>query len=52
LVEFRQDLFQGASHDYWDCRTIADLVPDSSLQLTAEEAHSRLGAWRSLIRAD
>ena len=51
LVEFRRPLFRGAGHEYWDQRAITDLVPESSLQLSAEEAHDRLGSWRSLINA-
>ena len=51
LLEFRRTLFRGAAHDYWDQRAITDLVPESSLQLSAEEAHDRLGSWRSLINA-
>lgn len=51
LVEFRRSLFQGAAHDYWDQRAITDLVPEATLHLSAEEAHDRLGSWRSLIAA-
>lgn len=49
LVEFRQPLFAGASHHYWDQRDIVDLVPESTLRLTPAAVRQRLGEWRSLL---
>ena len=51
LVDYRVPLFRGAAHDYWDQRAITDLVPEATLHFSAEEAHDRLGSWRSLISA-
>jgi hypothetical protein len=51
LVEFRRGYFEAASHDYWDQREIADLVPDSTLALSPADVRSRVAAgdWRSLL---
>jgi hypothetical protein len=51
LVEFRRSYFDAASHDYWDQREIADLVPDSTLALSPADVRSRVagGDWRSLL---
>jgi len=51
LVAFRQPLFAGASHHYWDQRSIADLVPEATLRLLPAAARQRVGEWRSLINA-
>lgn len=51
LVAFRQPLFAGASHRYWDQRDIVDLVPESTLRLTPADMRRRLGEWRSLLNA-
>lgn len=50
LVEFRRRLFDGARHDYWDQRTIVDLVPDETLRLTPAQVKERLGDWKQLLR--
>ena len=49
LVEFRQPLFAGASHHYWDQRILVGLVPESTLRLTPAAVRQRLGEWRSLL---
>ncbi|HUR23059.1 MAG TPA: hypothetical protein VMZ73_04225 [Acidimicrobiales bacterium] len=49
LVEFRQPLFAGASHHYWDQRDIVDRVPESTLRLTPAAVRGQLGEWRSLL---
>ncbi len=49
LVEFRAPLFQGAAHDYWIQRDIADRVADDALRLTAAQVRARFGEWRSMI---
>jgi hypothetical protein len=49
LVEFRQPLFAGASHHYWDQRAIVAVVPESTLRLTPAGVRQRLGEWRSLL---
>ncbi|HZT66077.1 MAG TPA: hypothetical protein VFA11_09850 [Acidimicrobiales bacterium] len=49
LVEFRQPLFQGAAHHYWDKRVIADAVSEETLRLTPAQARERLADWRSLL---
>jgi hypothetical protein len=51
LVSWRHDLFAGAAHHYWDQRDIADRVPESTLRLTPAAVRSRLGEWRTLVRA-
>jgi hypothetical protein len=51
LVEFRRALFQGASHDYWERRELAHLVPDATLKLKPADVRSRLAGWRDLIGA-
>jgi hypothetical protein len=51
LVEFRRGYFEAASHDYWDQREIADLVPEATLLLSPADVRSRVAAgdWRSLL---
>jgi hypothetical protein len=49
LVAFRQPLFEGASHHYWDQRGIVDRTPESTLRLTPAEVAGRLGEWRRLL---
>jgi hypothetical protein len=51
LVAFRKPLFEGARHDYWEEREIADLVPEETLRLTPADVLHRLPAWRDLIQA-
>ncbi|HVM09394.1 MAG TPA: hypothetical protein VM345_13085 [Acidimicrobiales bacterium] len=52
LVTWRRELFDAASHHYWDQREIVDLVPEETLRLTPAEVASRVPAdWRSLIDA-
>ena len=51
LVQFRTPLFAGASHHYWEQRTIVALVPESTLRLTPAEVRARLKGWRSLLSA-
>lgn len=52
LVETRERLFAGISHDYWQQRDLADLVPESTLRLSPAELRERLQAdpnsWRTL----
>lgn len=49
LVEWRRPLFAGASHQYWEQRFIADLVPEATLHLSPAEVRTRLGEWRTLL---
>jgi hypothetical protein len=49
LVDFRKSLFEGARHHYWDQRQISDLVPESTLRMTAAQVRDRLPQWRELL---
>ncbi|MBA3654454.1 MAG: hypothetical protein H0W70_09705 [Actinobacteria bacterium] len=49
LVELRAAAFQGAGHDYWIRRAIADQVPVETLALSPATVHERLPVWRSLL---
>jgi hypothetical protein len=49
LVEFRRTLFQGAHHEYWSQRAIADRVPETTLRLTPADVAGRLSDWRQLV---
>lgn len=49
LVDWRRDLFEAASHHYWEQREIADLVALETLRLSPAEIKQRLAEWRSLI---
>lgn len=49
LVAFRRAYFDGASHDYWDQRDIADLVTEETLRLTPAEVRARLSGWRTML---
>lgn len=55
LVSARKVIFEGvhnAAHHYSEGRAIADMVPESTLRLTAEQAKSAMpGAWRRLTGA-
>jgi hypothetical protein len=51
LVEERVRLFQGAAHDYWLQRAIADRVPETTLRLTPAQVVQRLKDWRTLLTA-
>ena len=50
LVQHRAHLFEGAGHHYDEQRTIADSVPDETLQLSHGEVARRFPSeWRSLL---
>ena len=49
LIEHRVPLFQGASHDYWQTRVIADRVAESTLRLTPAQVREQLSDWRTLL---
>jgi len=51
LVAYRQPLFSGASHHYWDQRQIVDKVPESTLRMTPAQVRQKLSDWRSLLVA-
>jgi hypothetical protein len=51
LLALRVPAFQGAAHDYWLQRAIADQVPDETLALTPATVRERLNVWRSLFAA-
>jgi hypothetical protein len=52
LVEARERLFAGLSHDYWQQRDLADLVPEATLRLSLAQLREALKAdpssWRLL----
>ncbi len=52
LVQARKRLFQGASHDYWQQRDIADMAPESTLRLSPAAVSQQVAAdpasWRAL----
>ncbi len=52
LIDWRRALIQGAAHQYWEQRDVADTVPQSTLKMTPAEVRSRLSGWRSLTGAD
>ncbi|MHB8670181.1 MAG: hypothetical protein ACYDAD_06420 [Acidimicrobiales bacterium] len=53
LVAFRRPYFESASHHYEAQRQLADLVPEATLGLPADQIHRRLAsdpsAWRELL---
>jgi len=49
LVAFRNPLFAGASHHYWDQRRIVDKVPESTLRMTPAQVRQKLSDWRTLL---
>lgn len=55
LLQRRKALFEGVgrvTHHYAEGRAIVDLVPDSTLRLTPEQAAAQMpGAWRELTGA-
>ncbi|MDA3032872.1 MAG: hypothetical protein O3B90_11190 [Actinomycetota bacterium] len=55
LIELRAKLFAGlrhVAHHYTEARDVADMVPDSTLQLTPEAAAAKYpGSWRELVGA-
>lgn len=51
LVTYRKGLFQGAHHDYWIQRDIADRTPEIAIRLTPADAAARIGEWRTLLDA-
>lgn len=51
LVAFRRPLFEGAAHEYWAQRRIADRVPDETLALAPAAVAARLSEWRTLLDA-
>jgi hypothetical protein len=52
LVAAREHLFAGVSHDYWQQRDIADVVPEATLRLSPVALRDRMAAdpeaWRAL----
>jgi hypothetical protein len=52
LVETRERLLAGISHDYWQQRDLADLVPEATLRLPLAQVREALKAdsssWRLL----
>lgn len=52
MVEYRRELFEGASHHYWRQRLIADLVPDKTLRLTPAQVAAQLAEWKLLLDFD
>ena len=51
LVAFRAPLLQGAAHDYWAQRDVADKVKEPTLRLTPAQARAQLAEWRSFFVA-
>lgn len=49
LVTFRQSILDGAGHDYWVQRDVADKVTEATLRLTPEQARDNLSDWASLF---
>lgn len=49
LVTWRVLLIQGASHDYWAQRDVADQVADATLRLTPAQVRAKLGDWQGLF---
>ena len=49
LVDWRVANFQGASHDDWDVRELADAVPESTLRMTPDAVGLGLAGWRRLL---
>jgi hypothetical protein len=49
LVEARVPIFRGASHHYWDQRSIVDAVAEATVRLTPAEVRAQLGSWRALL---
>jgi hypothetical protein len=51
LVEFRRERFAGldSHHHYAEARELANLVPESTLRLRADEVATRRGDWRALL---
>lgn len=52
MVQYRRELFEGASHHYWRQRLIADLVPDKTLRLTPAAVAAQLSEWKLLFDFD
>ena len=51
LAQFRRSMFEAAGHHYELQRTLADLVPESTLRLTPGEVTAAVsgGRWKSLL---
>lgn len=55
LLELRRELFRGAAghHGYHHQRHLADMVPESTLRMTPQQAAAATpGRWRDLVGAD
>jgi hypothetical protein len=53
LLEFRRRRFAGldSPHHYAEARELANLVPESTLRMTADQVAARRGEWRSLLES-
>jgi hypothetical protein len=51
LVAFRQPLFMGAAHEYWEQRRIVDRVKESTLRMTVVQVRAALNDWKGLLEA-
>jgi hypothetical protein len=53
LVEFRRERFAGldSPHHYAEARELANLVPESTLRMTADQVAARRREWRSLLES-
>jgi hypothetical protein len=51
VVEFRKPRFAGldSHHHYAEARELANLVPESTLRMTADQVAARRGDWRALL---
>jgi hypothetical protein len=51
LIEFRRSRFAGldSHHHYAEARELANLVPESTLRMTADQVAARRGDWRALL---
>jgi hypothetical protein len=49
LLAWRAPLFRAAAHHYEQRRRIVDVVPESTLRMTPEQVHARLGQWQELL---
>ncbi len=49
LVKWRQAMFRGASHSYWDQRRIADAVKAEALTISPSAASADLNLWKERL---
>jgi hypothetical protein len=49
LIEFRRKIVEGAAHNYWEQREVADLVREDTLRLSPAEVRSTLSDWKTLF---